>query len=362
MRYFRHISKEQAEKIFLKKPGSFNKNTDLDILRYAVGPLLYIPAVNRKVLNKLSDFKIDSMSSVTICLEDSVGNNGETEAIRNMEETLEKINTGIHENSEFKDNLPLIFIRPKNLEQMEKFKDVLQKHKNILTGIVIPKADSIILENFINKLDEYGCENFYVMPIIETIEFTNTLSKEKALKDFFDTAVRFKERILNIRIGVTDILGSYGLRRNKTLTIYDNIVFNNFSYDMLSVFGGRKEIDIPISGGVSEFYNLKNKEILKAYFREIDIDVMNGFIGKTVIHPLQALCYQAKMAVSYEDYEDALNIIKSREKVSGVSAGYRKERMNETNPHMKWAEKILKLAEIYGVLKEGKDFNELLEF
>ena len=35
------------------------------------------------------------------------------------------------------------------------------------------------------------------------------------------------------------------------------------------------------------------------------------------------------------------------------------DRMNEVNPHLAWAKKIIKLSNIFGVFNEGVEFNDL---
>lgn len=362
MRYFKCLMDSEMKKIFHKSPGEFNNKSDINILRYCVGALLYIPAVNKKMLNSFVNKQIKELTSVSICLEDSVGKNGEAEGIRNMSQAFCDLRVNIDRGVFSDEEVPLIFIRPKNTEQMLKFKDVLQENSDLITGIIIPKANAEIIEDFLNVLDKIQCSSLYIMPIIETTEFTDITKKYNALDDLYKTVEKYQQRILNIRIGVTDILGAYRLRRNKNFTIYDNMLFHKFSSDLLSIFGDNDKFDIPISGGVSEFYDMKNPEILESYLREMDIDRLNGFIGKTVIHPLQMKVVQAKHVVSYEDYLDAKNIIASVDEKSGVSAGIFKERMNEVNPHLKWAQKVITLSYIYGVFNEGMNFNDILRF
>lgn len=360
MRYFKEFIDSEKKRIFHITPKEFNKSSKISLLRYSVGALLYIPAINKKMLNNFADNRIKDLTSVSICLEDSMGESGETEAIENMRQAFCSLKVNIKNNIFTEKDLPLIFIRPKNTEQMMKFRDVLEENSDLITGIIIPKADSTVIEEFLKAIDRVGCTDFYIMPIIETSEFTDIIKKYDALTELRKTIKKYKDRILNIRIGVTDILGSYSLRRNKKYTIYDNIVFNKFAGDLLSIFGADNLINIPISGGVSEFYDMKNKEILDSYLKEIDIDKLNGFIGKTVIHPFQMKAVQAKSVISYEDYEDAKSIVSGITNKYGVSAGYTRERMNEVNPHLKWAEKTIMLSNIYGVFKEGMDYNDIL--
>lgn len=357
MRYFNYLIEKETS-LFYKLPMYFDKNYSINVLKYAIGGLLYIPAINKNMLYKVVENKIKGLVSMAMCLEDAIGVDGEAESINNIKEIF----TYIKHNSNIKNELPLIFIRFRNIEQMVRSRALLKENLDALTGIIIPKANDKIVSEFINRLNEFECEKLYIMPIIETTEFINIETKDKALSGLYKVAIENKDRILNIRIGVTDILGCYGVRRNKKMTIYDNIIFNKFCADLMGTIGGNGYIDIPISGGVSEFYDLKNKIILDSYIKEISLDKLNGFFGKTVIHPLQLEVVQAMSIISYEDYMDAQNIINNINSKYGVSASFSSERMNEVSPHLKWAKKIISLAEIYGVLKEGMRFNEVLEF
>lgn len=357
MKYFNYLTEKEKE-LFYKLPMYFDKNNDISVLKYAIGGLLYIPAINKEMLYKAVNKKMKELVSIAICLEDSIGEDGEAESINNIKEIF----TYLKHSENVKNELPLIFIRFRNLEQMLMNKEILKENLDVLTGIIIPKANSEAINEFIRRLDEIECEKLYIMPIIETMEFINIEAKDKAFTDLHKVVIENKDKILNIRIGVTDILGCYGVRRNKKMTIYDNIIFNKFCADLIGTIGGNNYIDIPISGGVSEFYDLKNKTILNSYMKEVNLDKLNGFFGKTVIHPLQLKVVQAMSIISYEDYIDAKNILNNVNSKYGVSASFSSERMNEVNPHLKWAKKIMSLAEIYGVLKEEMTFDEVLGF
>lgn len=357
MEYFNYLTKEE-KKSFYKLPQHFDRKYDMEKLRYAIGALLYVPAINRDMLYNVIDGNVKGIVSMAICLEDAIGIYGEAESINNVREIF----TYLKLNKNGRDELPLIFIRFRNIEQMLRCTKILKENLNLLTGTIIPKANSEIIRDFLRHLDILNCESLYLMPIIETNEFINIETKDKAFLDLCKVIIENKNRILNIRIGVTDILGCYGIRRNRKMTIYDNIIFSKFCADLMATIGGNMHIDIPISGGVSEFYDLNNKEILNSYLKEIYLDKLNGFFGKTVIHPLQLKIVQAMNIISYVDYMDAKNIIENVNSKYSVSAGFSSERMNEVNPHLKWAKKIMILAEIYGVFKEGTTANEVFRF
>ena len=356
VRYFSYLEDDEEKRLFHKIPKEFNKNKDKKFLQYALGGHIYVPAIRKDMIYKCLKGKIKGLTSFTICLEDAIGINGEGESIENLAQVLKEVQL-----RRDKKDIPLIFIRPRNLEQMLKFKDILEENKDIITGIVIPKEKKKKIDSFIEGLEKINCLKLYIMPIIESIEFIDYTLKDKYLKDLKRAVLEHRDKILNIRVGVTDILGSYGIRRDKSLTIYDNIVFKNLTFDLMSILKN-DEIDIPISGGVSEVYDMNKKDILNTFIKEVKIDKLNGFIGKTVIHPFQMNVVQAMNVISYEDYMDAKSILDGVGSKYSISGSINCERMNEVNPHTKWAKKIMLLSDIYGVFNKGISFNELFRF
>lgn len=356
MRYFDFIGKKDINRLFFKEPEEFNKNTDISILKYALGAFLYIPATQYNMMYKNIMGNVKCSRPLAICLEDAIGTNGEEEAIQNLSLVLNNIKKEIKDSER-----PLIFIRIKNPTQLEKIKSIIYENKEVLTGILVPKANSIIIEKCIEVLDTISLDKIYLLPIIESKEFIYKESKEESFLDLYNTLVKHKSRILNIRMGITDILGIFGIRRSKNFSIYENIICTNFINDIITYLS-REELDIPISGGVSEFYDIGNEKIKEEYVKEILLDKFHGLVGKTVIHPNQVAIVQALCAVSYEDYMDAKMILESTESKFGVSRSISGQRMNEINPHLLWAKKIIMLSRIYGVLNEGIDYNDLLKF
>ena len=62
MRYFI----EEDELKFYKEPNSFNKYSDKNILKYAVGANLYMPAIQKSIFNKLVDNKFHNIGNFFI--------------------------------------------------------------------------------------------------------------------------------------------------------------------------------------------------------------------------------------------------------------------------------------------------------
>ena len=209
-------------------------------------------------------------------------------------------------------------------------------------------------------LNSFGLDNLYIIPIIESSHFIYKEIKEEYFREMYSSILNHKERVLGIRIGLTDVLGMYGIRRKREFCIYDNLIGTSFIEDVINYLN-RDELDIPISAGVSELFNMDDEKIRELYIKEIKLDRYHGFVGKTVIHPKQIEIVQALSTISYEDYIDAKDIIENYYSEIGVKKSSNGDKMNEYKPHYKWAKKIMKLAYIYGVLNEGVDYNELIE-
>lgn len=357
MKYFEDINEREIDKLFFKKPIEFDNNTEVDVLKYALGVFLYVPAIQYDMMYKSIIGETRGRKPLAICLEDAIGINGEEEAIHNVKLILENLS-----NNKIKGlkSIPLVFIRIRDVKQLIKIKDIIINNKQILTGILIPKANARLIEDCIELLDLNNIKNLYVIPIIESKEFIHNETKETSFKKLYNTLINNKERILNIRIGITDILGIYGIRRSKYFSIYDNLVCSSFITDVINYLN-RDELDIPISGGVSEFFDMNDEEIRDKYIKEILLDKFHGLVGKTVIHPNQIPFVQALCTVKYEDYKDAETILNSIDSKFGVNKSICGGRMNETNPHLLWAKKIRIKSQIYGVLNEGVEYDELFK-
>ena len=101
---------------------------------------------------------------------------------------------------------------------------------------------------------------------------------------------------------------------------------------------------------------LVNNEI-DGLLREVILDKANGFIGRTVIHPTHVKFVNALMAVTKEEYLDAMMILGNPE--GGVLKGEGSNKMNEIKPHTNWAKKVYNRARAFGVIKNESGFVKL---
>lgn len=345
-------------------PTKWNKNSSKEILQYAVAGLLYMPATNVKIADDILNKKLKNISSICLCLEDAIGDEMVKKAETCVKHILFKIYEAVN-NGEFNiDDVPLIFIRVREPKQITRlFKLCGRRAFSMLCGFNLPKFDKGNCDEYLAEFDqvlqanlEANHQPLYIMPIIES---KNVMYRQRRMDQLIylnDRLVLYSDYVLNIRVGATDFCSLFGIRRNINSTVYDMNVIADCLADIINVFA-RNYI---CSGPVWEFFNSEGNpgawsEGLK---RELFLDKLNGFTGKTCIHPSQLKYVQESNIVTYEQYKDATAILGMSEGFIGVKKGYNNNKMNEVKTHSTWAKRIIGLAEVFGVLEEETDNKE----
>lgn len=379
MRHFKHLAQDEIDRLFFIKPADFDKNTELSRLKFALGASLYIPAVKSGILEMFIGSKYPAMTSAVLCLEDSIGSEQTAEAMENLDKLFCGLYEAIQSDSTLGSRLPLIFIRIREQWQLEKLLSN-QFVRQLACGFVLPKyapqSGKVCLELIDSANKRYGSK-LYALPLIESALVIDRATRIDELVAIKASLSGFSHLVLNIRVGGTDFSGLYGLRRSVGFSVYDLRVVADCLTDILNVFCLSKDgyDGAVVSGPVWEYFSgmgdtRKITELIKqgaagrqelnamdtaavdGLIKETKLDLLNGFVGKTVIHPSQISIVNAFQAVSFEEYGDAKMI--AEETARGVAKSAASNKMNETSPHKKWAEKILTRAAVYGVLKQDE--------
>ena len=381
MKFFTYLFDDEMEQFFYKKTQDFDKYSNRELLAYGLGATLYMPATRPNIQQDILSQKHEGLTSLVIDLEDAVGDNevGSAEALLIAELTnlYRELNKGFLSIGD----LPLLFIRIRNLEQFNRIKEQLGTAIEVLTGAVLPKFDSESGEGLLLAAKKIHTKQhpFYVMPILETskvIYKETRISELVKIKKLLDDT---KDNVLNVRIGATDFSGLYGIRRSADTTVYDIAVVRDCISDIINTFQ-RLESPYVISGPVWEYFSAKNRMLkpqlrqtpfrerygaeglkwrddlidqnMDGLIREVLMDISNGLTGKTIIHPSHIKVVQALNVVSYEEYSDASNIIRAATEEVGVMKSDFANKMNEIKPHYFWAQRTILKSQLYGVLNE----------
>ena len=313
---------------------------------YEVGALLYAPALNDTVVKSIVNEKFGNKYSMAFCLEDTVSDAAVDAAERQLVDTLRQIHCAC-KTKEF--YLPMIFIRVREPEQILRLMNMLNDSTEILTGFIFPKysLDNAKSYNDIMKNINMSSDRvYYMMPILESKDIIDYATRKEILLQIKEHVDEVKEYVLNVRVGGNDFSNEFAARRHYDQSIYDIKPIANLLGDILTVFY-REYI---LSGPVWEFFSSDNNEWKEGLIKELALDRLNGFVGKTVIHPNQIAVVNDALKVSRKDYEDAKAIMNWDDKNSMcVSKSFGGERMNELKTHGNWAAKTLILAEVYGI-------------
>lgn len=366
---------------FVVAPEDFNKYTDRDVLQYCLGATMYMPG-HKDFAQAIIDKKYPGLTSMVMCFEDACKEEDVPRAEINSIDLLDTLNGKIESGEfDYKD-LPLIIFRVRNIEQFKHFSSMLRpEHIHLITGFNFPKFNSYNARPYLEHLDElnqrFG-EILYSMPIIEERRVACRESRAGELIAIKKIVDEYKDLILNIRVGATDFSSIFGARRDINYTIYDIMTVREILCDILNVF--TRDNDYTVSGPVWEYFRINKKmkfaeklpeidikesllkresivnDAVDGLMRELILDKANGFVGKTIIHPSHINYVNGMLAVTREEYEDALQVLNTS---GGVIKSSRGNKMNEIGPHRRWAERLVARAKAYGVIESEASYLQL---
>ncbi len=365
---------------FVVEPIDFNKYTDKEILKYCLGATMYMPGT-KDFTAKIFSNAMPGLTSMVMCFEDACPSEDVEKAEENVLQMLDKLGTALTNGKISYDLIPLIFCRVRSVEQFKRFSNKLTKnHLKSLCGINFPKFNSKNAEDYFSHLKHLNIKHdevLYGMPIIEDASVAYKETRMGELMGIKAMLNKYHDIVLQIRVGATDFSSCFGVRRGVDYTIYDILTVRECLTDILNVFGRNNEY--VISGPVWEYfraskdmmfqqlpkYDVENcllkripivNEEIDGLLREVIIDKANGFVGRTVIHPTHIKYVNSMQAVTKEEYEDAVQILKA---AGGVVKSAQANKMNEIKPHTSWAEKTCKRAKAYGVIENEMSYISL---
>ncbi len=365
---------------FVKEPVEFNKYTDRNVLQYCLGATMYMPG-HKDFTDAILTKKYPGLTAMVMCFEDACRLEDVPRAEENSIHTLDVLSEKLEKGDISYADIPLLIFRVRNIDQFKHFASKLKsRHMKVLTGFNFPKFNT---ENgeayyaYLKELNDQFGEIIYGMPIIEDrrVAFKETRMQElMGIKRILDS---YKDLVLNVRVGATDFSSCFGARRDVEYTIYDIMTVSDILLDILNVFS--RDGDYVVSGPVWEYFKVKRsmrfqelpniniqESLLRreplvsaevdGLMRELILDKANGFIGKTIIHPSHINYVNGILAVTREEYEDAIQVLGTS---GGVVKSAQANKMNEIAPHHLWAEKLVARAEAYGVIENKQSYLEL---
>lgn len=378
-RHFRQLCGPDSRTLFLRPPEPFGDDADRELLAVGLGATLYVPATKSDLAATITRRAERGVCSMVIDLEDAVADHEVELAKGRAIHALNELAAGADAN-------PLLFVRVRDADTVTELTERLDAGRDVLTGFVFPKFDSASAPKYLAVLEEAACHSdrpLYGMPVLESPALVHRQTRDHELTQIAALLAEHRQRILAVRIGATDMCSTFGIRRDRDLTIYDVRVVADVIADIVNYLGRADGTGYVITGPVWEYFADHERMFrpllrtapfeesdavpfrqylvsrdLDGLLREITLDRANGILGKTVIHPSHVAAVHALSVVTHEEYSDALDILQGD--VGGVAASGYRNKMNEMRPHRSWARQTLLRARVFGVANKGVSFVDLL--
>ncbi|MEU2996812.1 HpcH/HpaI aldolase/citrate lyase family protein [Streptomyces sp. NPDC006863] len=399
MRHFGHISPAARKGLFHREPCAFTADSPAGMLSVALGATLYSPATRPSLADDVLKQAARGVVSMVLCLEDSIDDAEVTAAEANLIRhfaTLADLDAaagpGARGSGDPQDpagpDIPLLFIRVREPDQITDLVRRLGASVRMLSGFVLPKFTEERGRNFLEALAEAeaACgRRLFAMPVLESPELLHLETRAEILRGIARGVDKYRDRVLALRLGVTDFCSAYGLRRAPDMTAYDVHIVASVIADVVNVLGRADGTGFTITGPVWEYFRRQERMFkpqlrrspflegraeelrtaliehdMDGLLREIELDRANGLLGKTCIHPSHVAPVHALSVVSHEEFTDAQDILGPGRGGGGVLRSAYTNKMNEVKPHRAWAERTLQRAEVFGVAREDVGFVDLL--
>ncbi|MFE9533999.1 HpcH/HpaI aldolase/citrate lyase family protein [Streptomyces sp. NPDC006691] len=381
MRHFGHLPPAERKRLFHQEPCEFTAGSPARVLSAALGATLYSPATRPALADDVLKQARRGVVSMVLCLEDSIDDAEVVAAEANLVRQFADLDARGEE-------VPLLFIRVRAPLQIPDLVHRLGASARLLCGFVLPKFTEDRGIGFLEALtaaESASGRRLFAMPVLESPELLHLETRAETLAGIARTVEKYRERILALRLGVTDFCSGYGLRRSPDMTAYDVQIVAGVIADVVNVLGRADGSGFTITGPVWEYFRLQERMFkpqlrrspflegraeelrtaliehdLDGLLREIELDRANGLLGKTCIHPSHVMPVHALSVVSHEEFTDARDILRPERGGGGVLRSAYTNKMNEVKPHRAWAERTLLRAEVFGVAAADVGFVDLL--
>ncbi|MFI2608749.1 HpcH/HpaI aldolase/citrate lyase family protein [Kitasatospora sp. NPDC018619] len=396
MRHFGHLAEDVRDRLFLEQPRAFSAQSGSALLATALGGTLYSPATRPSLAADIRKLAGRGVVSMVLCLEDAIADHEVDAGERNL---VEQLNDLVKDFTDSTQGHPLLFIRVRAAAQILDLAERLGPAVGLLSGFVLPKFTPGNGGGYLAALaaaEAATGRRLFAMPVLESPELAHLETRREQLFGIAELLAGHRERVLAVRLGVTDLCSAYGLRRSPDLTAYDVALVAAVIGDVVNVLGRADGTGYTVTGPVWEYFPVQERMFkpqlrrtpfagasfpvaagvprasgeevrrriiahdLDGLIREVELDRANGLLGKTCIHPSHVPAVHALSVVTHEEYCDARDILRQEQDGGGVLRSAYTNKMNEARPHRAWAERVLLRAEVFGVAREDVSFAELL--
>jgi citrate lyase beta subunit len=249
VRHFDHLAQDQRDELFSVGPGEFDRDSSRTVLANALGATLYVPGVRDDLVKAINKRAAEGVRSVVIDLEDAVADDDVEQALVNVNCALTTLSRS--------EQQTLVFVRVRTPEHIHQVIDGIGDAGSALTGFVLPKFSASTGARFLGEIlagSERLGSRLFAMPVLETPDVIYRETRDDALSAIRDLLGQYRETVLAVRFGATDLCGLYGIRRDRDLSIYHVGVVAELISEVVNHLGRADGTGYAISGPVWEYF------------------------------------------------------------------------------------------------------------
>lgn len=380
VQHFSYLDPTLRSELFSHLPQPVGEDSDLTVRALALGATLYVPATRTALADTVRRRVADGTRAVVLDLEDAIADH-EVDAARAC------VAAALDELAEGDPIEAAVFVRIRTVADITRLCDAVGAGSAALTGYVVPKFTAATGREFLDAVADRSRRwgrRLLVMPVLESREVLYRETRDAELVAVREMLNEYRDQVLAVRIGATDMSGAFAIRRDRDLTIYDVRVVADTIGSIVNHLARTDGTGFVVTGPVWEYFAdherlfrpmlrqtpfVENDAVtfrqqlvsrdLDGLLREVALDRANGLQGKTVIHPSHVAPVHALSVVTGEEYADAKSIAFADD-AGGVRASGYANKMNELGPHRSWAEQTLRRAEVFGVTNDGITFVDVM--
>lgn len=216
--HFHHLGDADRAHLFFANPQPLSLGAERDTVATALGATLYIPADRDDLAATVARRAGEGICSMVLDLEDAVDEaNVETAALNAVNALDELAADGLAATA-------MVFVRVRSEACIERIVGKLSVGAQALAGFVVPKFSAATGERYLRQIAQAAetlGKHLYCMPVLESPQILYRESRDGELTAIADILSRYRDMVLAVRVGATDMCGMYGIRRDRDHTIYD---------------------------------------------------------------------------------------------------------------------------------------------
>ena len=259
---------------------------------YSVGALLYTAADNTKIADDIISENFTIPFSLAFSFDTAAGDEEADRAENILTKTLDKLYIAKKDSNFY---IPKLFMRVLSTSHIAHLYKKFGSLLDLITGFILPDFSISNMDVYLyemQKVNSIISTPVYIVPELDGAALLDMRNRYNSLYSIKERLDSYEDYTLNILVSVSSVLNMLCVRHGVDENIYQCGPAAQLLSDVVAVLGPSYVISAP----AFEYYSGIGWE--EGLVREIILDRLHGFVGKTIINPKQILAVNTAYKVS----------------------------------------------------------------